>query len=90
MSEVLICGSCGGSASLPLGMSCSDHRPRLVPEHPTPKVMAKILDERDFFKKNQNDLTAQVVRLRGVIRANLRLWRSGLERMERDSTEVLS
>lgn len=28
----LKCPNCGASASLPLGMSCSDHRPVLVPE----------------------------------------------------------
>lgn len=28
----LICPTCGASASLPLEMTCRDHRPRLVPE----------------------------------------------------------
>jgi hypothetical protein len=32
---VLKCPNCGASASLPLEMTCSDHRPVLVPEsHP--------------------------------------------------------
>lgn len=31
----LICPSCGASASLPLGMTCGDHRPRPLPIHRT-------------------------------------------------------
>ena len=46
MSLILKCPNCGGSASLPLEMSCRDHRPVLVPDHDEPSSeIAALTDE---------------------------------------------